>query len=61
LKLVAGPSGDIGWVGAVRFSTDLKKLAVKLDTVIALRSGTSDHINQLWGWENLLDNSIDLQ
>ncbi|KAG2069004.1 WD40 repeat-like protein [Suillus decipiens] len=32
LKLIAGPFGGVGWVGAVRFSTDSKKLAVKLDT-----------------------------
>ncbi|KAG2073848.1 YVTN repeat-like/Quino protein amine dehydrogenase [Suillus decipiens] len=29
-KLVAGPFGGIGWVGAVRFSPDSKKLVVKL-------------------------------
>jgi WD40 repeat protein len=34
LKFVAQPGlfGGVGWVGAVRFSNDSKKLAVKLDT-----------------------------
>ncbi|KAG2338121.1 WD40 repeat-like protein [Suillus weaverae] len=31
-KLVAGPFESAEWVGAVRFSTDSKKLAVKLDS-----------------------------
>ncbi|KAG2339328.1 hypothetical protein BDR05DRAFT_1003437, partial [Suillus weaverae] len=30
-KLVAGPFKSVGWVGAVRFSPDSKKLAVQLD------------------------------
>ncbi|KAG2343547.1 WD40 repeat-like protein [Suillus weaverae] len=30
-KLVAGPFKSVGWVGAVRFSPDSKKLAVRLD------------------------------
>jgi WD40 repeat protein len=35
-KLVAGPLESLDWVGAIRFSTDSKKLAVKSDAGVCL-------------------------
>jgi hypothetical protein len=41
-KIMADPSWDVGWVGADRFSTDSKKLAVKLDARNCLEVSVRD-------------------